>query len=47
MLCIEQNDQWLVGRGYLSADSISLVLAGPDDHTHKQTKEEVTQLQAA
>ena len=27
MLCIEQNDEWLVGRGYLSAESISLVLA--------------------
>ena len=26
MLCIEQNDEWLVGRGYLSAESISLVL---------------------
>ena len=33
MLCIEQNDEWLVGRGYRSAESISLVLAGPDDHT--------------
>jgi len=32
MLCIEQNDEWLVGRGYLSAESISLALAGPDDH---------------
>ena len=32
MLCIEQNDEWLVGRGYLSAESISLVLAGRDDH---------------
>ena len=30
MLCIEQNDEWLVGRGYLSAESISLVLAGPE-----------------
>jgi hypothetical protein len=46
MLCIEQNDEWLVGRGYLSAESISLVLAGPDDHTDKE-KEEVAQLQAA
>ena len=35
MLCIEQNDEWLVGRGYLSAESISLVLAGPDD-SHRQ-----------
>jgi putative transposase len=47
MLCIEQNDEWLVGRGYLSAESISLVLAGRDDHTDKETKEEVPELQAA
>src|SRR5215208_1030714 len=47
MLCIEHNDEWLVGRGYLSAESISLVLAGPDDHTDKEIKEEVAQLQAA
>ena len=47
MLCIEQNDEWLVGRGYLSVESISLVLAGPDDHTDKNIKEEVPELQAA
>jgi putative transposase len=47
MLCIEQNDEWLVGRAYLSAESISLVLAGRDDHTDKEIKEEVAQLQAA
>jgi putative transposase len=47
MLCIEQNDEWLVGRGYLSAESISLVLAGPDDHTHNQIKEETPELQPA
>ena len=47
MLAIEQNDEWLVGRGYLSAESISLVLAGPDDHTDKEIKEEVPELQAA
>ena len=35
MLCIEQNDEWLVGRGYLSAESISLVLA---DQTITQTR---------
>jgi transposase-like protein len=46
MLCIEQNDEWLVGRGYLSAESISLVLAEPDDHTYND-KEEVPELQAA
>ena len=47
MLCIEANDEWLVGRRYLSAESISLVLAGRDDHSPKQTKEEVPELQAA
>ena len=47
MLCIEQNDEWLVGRGYLSAESISLVIAGPDDHIDKKIKEEVPELQAA
>jgi putative transposase len=47
MLCIEQNDEWLVGRAYLSAESISLVIAGQDDHTNKENKEEVAQLQAA
>src|SRR6186997_1352296 len=40
MLCIEANDEWLVGRRYLSAESISLVLAGRDDHTDKDIKEE-------
>jgi putative transposase len=47
MLCIEQNDEWLVGRGYLSAESISLVLAGRDDHIDKEINEEVPELQAA
>jgi hypothetical protein len=37
----------LVGRGYLSAESISLVLTGPDDHTDNEIEEEVGQLQAA
>jgi transposase-like protein len=47
MLCIEQNDEWLVGRGYLSAESISLVLAGPGEDTYKEIKEEVPELEAA
>jgi hypothetical protein len=47
MLCIEQNDEWLLGRGYLSAESISLDLAERDDHTDKEIKEEAAQLQAA
>jgi putative transposase len=44
MLCIEANDKWLVGRRYLSAESISLVVAGRDDHIDKEIKEEVAQL---
>jgi putative transposase len=47
MLCIEQNDEWLVGRGYLSAESISLVITGPDDHPPTEIREEVPELQAA
>jgi transposase-like protein len=47
MLCIEQNDEWLVGRAYLSAESISLVLAGRDDHPPKENKEEMPELPAA
>jgi len=47
MLCIEQNDEWLVGRRYLSGESTSLVLADRDDHTDKEIKEELAQLQAA
>ena len=47
MLCIEQNDECLVGRGYLSAESISLVLADRDDHPPKENKEEVPALQVA
>jgi hypothetical protein len=46
MLCIEQNDEWLVGRGYLSAESISLVLTGPAEHTPTEIKEETPALQA-
>jgi putative transposase len=47
MLCIEQNDEWLVGRGYLSAESISLLITEPDDHIDNQIKKEVPELQAA
>ncbi len=47
MLCIEQNAEWLVGRGYLSAESISLVLAEQDDHTNNNMGQQVAQLQAA
>jgi hypothetical protein len=37
----------LVDRGYLSAESISLVLAGRGDHPDEEIKEEVPELQAA
>src|SRR4051812_23927569 len=47
MLCIEQNDEWLVGRRYLSAESISLVITGRDEHTNTENKEEVPELQPA
>jgi putative transposase len=58
MLCIEQNDEWLVGRAYLSAESIGEVLSSPEQNSQapqspkrrdidKEIKEEVAQLQAA
>src|SRR4051812_950076 len=47
MLCIEQNDEWLVGRGYLSAESIALCLAGPAEDTDHEIKKEAPELQAA
>jgi hypothetical protein len=46
-LCIEQNDEWLVGRGYLSAESITLCLADSEKPSMKQIKEEMPELQAA
>jgi putative transposase len=47
MLCIEQNDEWLVGRGYLSAESMSLVFTGPGHDNETEIKEATAQLQAA
>ena len=37
-MLIEQNDEWLVSRRYLSQESLSAVL-DRDDHTHKENKE--------
>jgi putative transposase len=45
MLCIEQNDEWLVGRRYLSAESLS-ELEQTTEHSPPD-QEEVGQLQAA
>jgi hypothetical protein len=45
MLAIEQNDEWLVGRRYLSAGSMDPLLAARL-HRH-DTQEEVPELQPA
>src|SRR4029078_6249543 len=42
-----QRDEWLVGRGYLSAESISLCLAEPEKSSMKQINKEMPELQAA
>jgi putative transposase len=44
MLCIEQNDEWLVGRRYLSAGSMEPLL---EERLHRPTSEEVKELQPA
>jgi putative transposase len=47
-LLIEQNDEWLVCRRYLSAESINQLDAvkDPDDHLHTGEAEEVAELSA-
>jgi putative transposase len=45
MLAIEQNDEWLVGRRYLSNESIALVLEDEGDRI--EAPKEVRELQAA
>jgi putative transposase len=44
MLCIEQNDEWLVGRRYLSAGSMEPLL---EERLHRPNTEEVKELQPA
>ena len=44
MLCIEQNDEWLVGRRYLSAGSMEPLL---EERLHRPNSEEVKELQPA
>jgi putative transposase len=48
-LLIEQNDEWLISRRYLSAESMTPLNATQDenDHTHTKNSEEVVELNAA
>jgi putative transposase len=46
-LLIEQNDEWLVSRKYLSAESIALALALENEDESDRPREEVIELTAA
>jgi hypothetical protein len=46
MLCIEQNDEWLVGRRYLSAESLS-ELDRTEEDSPSPDQQEVGELQPA
>jgi hypothetical protein len=46
-LLIEQNDEWLVSRKYLSAESIALALALENEDESDRQREEVIELTAA
>ena len=46
-LLIEQNDEWLVSRRYLSAESIALALALENEDESDRQDEEVIELTAA
>jgi putative transposase len=47
MLLLEQNDEWLVGRRYLSETSMALVLANAAAQPHDPNSKEVPQLTAS
>ena len=48
MLLLEQNDEWLVGRRYLSETSLALVIATDDPDLPATTgTQEVAQLTAS
>ena len=42
MLLLEQNDEWLVGRRYLSETSMTLVLTTPDPASNRQEVPQLT-----
>ena len=44
MLLVEQNDEWLVGRRYLSETSMALVLANPAAPPRDADSKEVPEL---
>jgi transposase-like protein len=47
MLLLEQNDEWLVGRRYLSETSMALVLANAAAQPHDPDSKEVPELTAS
>jgi transposase-like protein len=47
MLLLEQNDEWLVGRRYLSETSMALVLANTAAQPQESDSKEVPQLTAS
>jgi putative transposase len=47
MLLLEQNDEWLVGRRYLSETSMTLVLANTAANHHDHQRQEVPELTAS
>ena len=48
-LLIEQNDEWLISRRYLTIESMAILDAAneQDDHTDKNERKEVVELNAA
>ena len=44
---IEQNDEWLVGRRYLSLDSLRPLLEEMNNNNNQTVDEEVLELSAA